>query len=369
MNDGKEVIAKVPNPNAGRPHFTTASEVATIDFARNDLGIPTPQVFAWSSSIDNAVGAEYIIMEKARGVSLEQLWPKIDIATRIQVIRAIGRQLRIYSNKLFSKIGSLYYTNDVPDVDSDAPLYVDKISGEMIGSNRFVIGPVSAREWTDHGRGSLECDRGPWNSVLEYRQAMARKETIAIQETRRLPKSLIMLCGPGLYQPTASKKLKTMDAFTKILPYILPDAKSATQSYLWHDDLHAENIFVDPEDPSQILSVIDWQSSSVVPLIDHTIQPALLNHDGSSILEMERPILPANLDTMSKDEQSAATRLFYDETLAYAFKIILQKHIEPVFNALTFQESSAASALIFCRRLFEIGEAHAMASIVALRDE
>ena len=34
MNDGNEVIAKVPNPNAGRPHFTTASEVATMDFVR-----------------------------------------------------------------------------------------------------------------------------------------------------------------------------------------------------------------------------------------------------------------------------------------------------------------------------------------------
>ena len=32
MDDGKRVIAKVPNPNAGRPHFTTASEVATMDF-------------------------------------------------------------------------------------------------------------------------------------------------------------------------------------------------------------------------------------------------------------------------------------------------------------------------------------------------
>ena len=32
MNDGREVIAKLPNPNAGRPHFTTASEVATMNF-------------------------------------------------------------------------------------------------------------------------------------------------------------------------------------------------------------------------------------------------------------------------------------------------------------------------------------------------
>ncbi len=32
MEDGREVIGKVPNPNAGLPHYTTASEVATMDF-------------------------------------------------------------------------------------------------------------------------------------------------------------------------------------------------------------------------------------------------------------------------------------------------------------------------------------------------
>lgn len=32
MDNGQEVIAKVPNPNAGISHLTTASEVATMDF-------------------------------------------------------------------------------------------------------------------------------------------------------------------------------------------------------------------------------------------------------------------------------------------------------------------------------------------------
>lgn len=32
MDNGRQVIGKVPNPNAGLPHFTTASEVATMDF-------------------------------------------------------------------------------------------------------------------------------------------------------------------------------------------------------------------------------------------------------------------------------------------------------------------------------------------------
>ena len=35
MDDGREVIAKLPNPKAGLPHFTTASEVATMNFVRS----------------------------------------------------------------------------------------------------------------------------------------------------------------------------------------------------------------------------------------------------------------------------------------------------------------------------------------------
>jgi len=34
MDNGTEVVARVPNPNAGKPHFTTASEVASMDFVR-----------------------------------------------------------------------------------------------------------------------------------------------------------------------------------------------------------------------------------------------------------------------------------------------------------------------------------------------
>lgn len=34
MDDGSIVIARIPNPNAGPPFKTTASEVATMDFVR-----------------------------------------------------------------------------------------------------------------------------------------------------------------------------------------------------------------------------------------------------------------------------------------------------------------------------------------------
>ncbi|KAE8378490.1 hypothetical protein BDV26DRAFT_304254 [Aspergillus bertholletiae] len=68
MDDGQEVIAKVPNANAGIPHFTTASEVATMNFAKL-----------------HPVGAEFIIMDKAEGVSLSQVWGMMNLSQKLQV--------------------------------------------------------------------------------------------------------------------------------------------------------------------------------------------------------------------------------------------------------------------------------------------
>ena len=42
MNNGPQVVAKVPNPNAGISHYTTASEVATMGFVRR---------FPWTRSL------------------------------------------------------------------------------------------------------------------------------------------------------------------------------------------------------------------------------------------------------------------------------------------------------------------------------
>lgn len=40
MDNGKAVIARIPNPNTGSLRWTTASEVATMDFVRNSLSPP-----------------------------------------------------------------------------------------------------------------------------------------------------------------------------------------------------------------------------------------------------------------------------------------------------------------------------------------
>lgn len=47
MNDGNEVIAKIPCPNAGPPSLTTASEVATLKFRMCYVLTPMISVSLW----------------------------------------------------------------------------------------------------------------------------------------------------------------------------------------------------------------------------------------------------------------------------------------------------------------------------------
>ena len=130
IDDGRQVSGKMPNPNPGFPHFTTA-KVATMDYVnavvprhsslpgvltlaqvRNNLGTPAPQVLAWSSRAENSVGVEYIIMEKMPVIQLSQVWDRLKFKDKLQVVTQLFRFQKIWFLVRFANIGSLYYLGD-----------------------------------------------------------------------------------------------------------------------------------------------------------------------------------------------------------------------------------------------------------------
>jgi hypothetical protein len=177
MDNGKEVVAKIPNPNSGQPHFTTASEVATMKFvsillqlfaadshicqAREVLRTPLPEVYAWSSRAhETPVGAEFILMEKMNGVELETVLPRMKIQDRLEVVKAVAGCQKSWASVSFEQFGSLYFPDDV-DGSALPPLTYIDLEGRKVSDPRFVVGPSTGREMFDDGRGTIEFDRGP----------------------------------------------------------------------------------------------------------------------------------------------------------------------------------------------------------------
>lgn len=89
MEDGQNIIAKIPHPNAGPAVYTTSSEVATMDFARTVLDLPVPKVLAWSTTAVDPVESEYILMEEAKGSQLHDVWENLQLRDKRDIIQQI----------------------------------------------------------------------------------------------------------------------------------------------------------------------------------------------------------------------------------------------------------------------------------------
>lgn len=148
LDTGYEIIARIPNPNAEPPDLVTASEVATMTFARERLDIPVPKVLGWNASSLNGVKCQYILMEKARGVPLYSVWSDMPLRVKLAIVRSlVGVEAKFTAQTLTSG-GSLYL---------DDPEHAEPPNAD----SRFVVGPSIDRHFWRHERRNMTLARGP----------------------------------------------------------------------------------------------------------------------------------------------------------------------------------------------------------------
>jgi hypothetical protein len=188
MQDGQKVIAKIPHPNAGPASFTTASEVATLEFARSVLNLPVPKVLAWSATKQNPVESEYIIMEEAEGRQLHKAWKQLELRAKREIVREIvdieKKMLSVsfdmyvsYSLKkskfiavltYFNRIGSLYFKDSGVSGCVAAKATAGSREMEDDIESRFSVGPIVRREFWLKERSDMHQYHGPcwfqWSS-------------------------------------------------------------------------------------------------------------------------------------------------------------------------------------------------------------
>lgn len=116
-------------------------------------GIPMPKVHSWSSRADySAVGAEYIIMEKADDVPLSSQWATMSMSQKHELIQSIINLERTLVENGFDQIGNIYYEKD---------LLESKDVCSPTAFPRFVIGPTTDRKFLEDGRSEIQTHKGP----------------------------------------------------------------------------------------------------------------------------------------------------------------------------------------------------------------
>ncbi|KAJ5927863.1 kinase-like domain-containing protein [Penicillium verhagenii] len=273
--NAREVIARIPTPIAGPPRYTTASEVATMDFLRTVLKLPVPEVWAYSTTSDNPVGAEYILMERVEGESLASRWLSLtteEVKDVMTEIADIGRKIFDFH---FPAYGSLYYKKDL-DGETQIPIVEILLSAL-------------------------------WLSSVDCVTSAARREMAVIQQhAKAQPRQTFLL--PTNYDVHPSEHSSLLSRFLQLAPHFIRPGSSSAPT-LRHPDLSLSKILLAPGS-NKIISIIDWQDAMILPRFIQAGYPAFCEHDSSQPQSLQIPSLPDNFDEMSIDEQRQSKTIF-----------------------------------------------------------
>ncbi|KAL2221138.1 kinase-like domain-containing protein [Thermoascus aurantiacus ATCC 26904] len=278
MNDGKTVIARIPNPNTGPPFYATASEVATMELVRTVLRIPVPEVYEWCASADNnPIGAEYIIMEEAQGVQPANVWNVLTADSKLAIMREVVSIETKLLSLSFSHYGNIYFAQDA--VQNSVP-------AEIIRS-----------------------------TPLDYATSIARREIAWIKNyaVLKAPDDPLLVSAA---QNSPDAHIRLLEDFLKAAPYLLDIDRRLTRPTLWQTDLHSSNLFVHGD---RITSVIDWQGVWAGPLFLQAQPPQLVDYQGEMLLKR-----PDNFDDLD-DRKTQIRQQIARSTLFQLYLLQIRK--------------------------------------------
>ena len=125
------------------------------------------------------------------------------------------------------------------------------------------------------------------------------------------------------YQPQSPLyHIENLERYLSITPSLVPSDPALTRFCIRHPDLRPNNIFVSrsPEFGCQVVSLFDWQHTSILPVFLHAgIPQQFQNYDDDVSQSMTPPSLPENFEKLSEDEQDREEYLYRARLVHYHY--------------------------------------------------
>ncbi|PYH61546.1 esterase/lipase family protein [Aspergillus niger CBS 101883] len=144
---------------------------------------------------------------------------------------------------------------------------------------------------------------------------------------------------------------KALSHYLPVLESLIPNDTSITTPHLWHNNLHGDNIFIDPQNPKFITSIFDRQSTQISH--NHIRDPAFLDWDS---LEPERA------------RPTAAVREYTTQNIFIGWRKLTRAKSPALYRVIESRKTPAFGMIFLAHRMFEYGEAHFQSLLVDLKD-
>ncbi|KAH6905619.1 hypothetical protein BKA70DRAFT_1291717 [Coprinopsis sp. MPI-PUGE-AT-0042] len=257
FKDNFQMIARVPYPLTVPKYYAVASEVATMEYLRLS-GIPVPEVYGYSPAEDNAAGVAYIFMEYVQRRSLKDMTVELKNEGIADVVRQVTQLEGKMTNLSFPAGGSLYFAKDLEKVG----LHGLRVPGD----ERFCVGPDTKVSLWYGRREQLDIDRGPYTNIEHALVAGAHKE---LADLRRFGQPLLpfeRVRRPAYaFQPQLpSDHIQNLERYLSVASSLIPKDRELHRFSIAHPYPEISNLILDHE--GQIVSLIDWQHTSILPI-------------------------------------------------------------------------------------------------------
>ena len=184
------------------------------------------------------------------------------------------------------------------------------------------------------GKGLIR-DRAGTSSVA-YAKDIARRERDWIVQFAK-PRHAADPLRQSNSQESPDCHVELLEEYLEVMSYLVPSHEGLNRSVLWHPDLHSGNIFVEQ---NRIVSIIDWQGCSSLPIFYACRIPKFLKINGPFLFD-----LPPAAGLTSEEKEDNLRR--YQLTQLQGFYISKFREIDDdVFSALSFPHALTRQQLI-----------------------
>lgn len=268
------------------PGVKTKSEVATLAFVRENTTIPVPQVFAYDADLNNALGFEWILMERIDARPLHEVWHSMSWLKKGLLVMKIAD----YTAQLFRlemrTIGSLYLTHDPPG---------------------FTLGETVLPQFFKSTNIHLDIPRGPFASSRAY-------ITARIQLTQHWARKLDLTDDDDAEHYADIQAV--LSGIQTLLPRLFLAAQDQEQEQepttLCNRDISASNMLITPH--GDLASIVDWECTAFVPHYQAVAIPAFLKGPAlAAPPEPQTPSTEAHLEQLEQYEKARLREFFVQE--------------------------------------------------------
>ena len=151
-----------------------------------------------------------------------------------------------------------------------------------------------------------------------------------------------------------------------VLPLLMPKDPDLLKPCLWHPDLHDENIFVSPDDQTEVMAIIDWQSVEIAPLLSQAGKPPFIAHKGPQATGLDRPQLPSGFESLPKNEQRQAQDLWLKQSLVVLYNTLISQRSPKLWQCMEYQRTLEYQSLSVANIILFEGEATCLRMILDL---